>query len=307
MTEVALVEERNLNEERKKKMKVFVETKAEELRSVKTTNDEMRTELKETRNALRTVREKLERMTQNFENTSMKNREVTREMNRMKKNAEQMHQMGDNLELELHKSAQETEEHKNKRLTAKHELMTILRKLEAEQAVSSKLRDGVKFTFTPKALSQQQLMNESLQDLESELSKLARRLGKTLLPSSHSTSMAYGGEVSTNEDNKNSGVEEDQVENGNAGRKKANSRSEWDTTRLLSTLEDETQQVSKSIMAFSGSVERLRGLLDDSGDKTCADTLNQIFSSIAAARNDGSTPIPTKVGSFDEDEDGSFL
>eukprot|EP00553_Chaetoceros_curvisetus_P014700 CAMPEP_0204645840 /NCGR_PEP_ID=MMETSP0718-20130828/3602_1 /ASSEMBLY_ACC=CAM_ASM_000674 /TAXON_ID=230516 /ORGANISM="Chaetoceros curvisetus" /LENGTH=49 /DNA_ID= /DNA_START= /DNA_END= /DNA_ORIENTATION= len=47
---------------------------------------------------------------------------------------QQMLTLGDNFELELHKSAQETEEHKNKRLTAEYELMTILRKLEAEQA-----------------------------------------------------------------------------------------------------------------------------------------------------------------------------
>ncbi len=60
-------------------------------------------------------------------------------------------------------------------------------------------------------------------------------------------------------------------------------------------------------MAFGGSVGRLWGLLDDSGDKTCADTLNEIFASIAAARSDGAVAVPTKVGSFDEDEDASFL
>jgi len=139
MTEAALVEERNLNEERKKKMKVFVETKAEDLRNAKAANDELRTELKDTSAALQTVRGKLEHVTHQFDNAATKNRELTREISRMKKNAEQMLTLGDNLEFELHKSAQETEEHKNKRLTAKHELMTILRKLEAEQAVNSKL------------------------------------------------------------------------------------------------------------------------------------------------------------------------
>jgi len=302
MAEAALVEERNLNEERKKKMKVFVETKAEDLRSSKTANDELRTELKETSGALQSVRGKLEHMTQQYEHASTKNREVTRDMNRMKKNSEQLHQLGGNLELELQQAAQETEEHKNKRLTAKHELMTILRKLEAEQTVSGKLRDSVKFTFTPKALSQQQLLDESLQDFESELLKLSRRLGKPLPPSTHPALRAYGDE--------NVSDENGEGQNGN-GNPKANSRSEWDTARLLSSLENETQQVSKGIMAFSSAVERLHTLLDTSGEKTCVNTLNELFNVMAVAKEnnlDGAVAaLPSNQSvSYDEEEDGSF-
>lgn len=318
MSEAALVEERNLNEERKKKMKVFVETKAEELRSAKSTADEMKAKLKETSEALESVRGKLERMTQQYENTSMKNRELTREINRMKKNSEQLHQLGGSLEMELQKSAQETEEHKNKRLTAKHELMTILRKLEAEQAVSGKLRDSVKFTFTPKALSQQQLLQEGLEDFESELVKLSRRLGKPLPPSTYS-----GGHASTENGDYNLGHHQDSDEHQNAEhaeKKKMNSRSEGDAARLLSSLEHETQQVSKGIMAFTNAVERLHILLDASGEKSCVNTLNEIFGVLAAARGDvrpiaaaGSSSSSTDNGtahvgeivSF-EDEDGSF-
>ena len=90
MSEAALVEERNLNEERKKKMKVFVETKAEELRAAKTANDELRAELTETSGALKSVRGKLEHMTKQFDHVSTKNRELTREMNWLKKNSEQL-------------------------------------------------------------------------------------------------------------------------------------------------------------------------------------------------------------------------
>lgn len=308
MAEAALIEERNLNEERKKKMKFFVETKAEELRSAKSGNDELRAELKETSGALRSVRGKLEHMASQFENASTKNRELTREMNRMKKNSEQLHQLGGNLELELQKSAQETEEHKNKRLTAKHELMTMLRKLEAEQAVSGKLRDSVKFTFTPKAMSQQQLLDESLKDFESELLKLSRRLGKPLPPSTQPDVQNYGEESESH--GSADGPNGQGVDNG---KKKANSRSEWDTARLLSSLEHETQQVSKGIMAFSQAVERLNSLLDTSGEKTCVNTLNEIFGALAAARADASTipggagqPINAEEFSSYEDEDGSF-
>ena len=307
MAEAALIEERGLNEERKKKMKVFVESKAEELRSARSGNDELRAELKETSGALQSVRGKLEHMTRQFDHTSTKNRELTREMNRMKKNSEQLHQLGGNLELELQKSAQETEEHKNKRLTAKHELMTILRKLEAEQAVSGKLRDSVKFTFTPKAMSQQQLLTENLEDFESELLKLSRRLGKSLPPSSHDAFRDHGGENGSL-DGTGDGSSEQTADNG---KKKVNSRSEWDTTRLLSSLEEETQQVSKGIMAFSNAVERLRSLLDTSGEKTCANTLNEIFGALAAARADphafnGAAALPTSHTMSNDDEDGAF-
>lgn len=312
MSEAALVEERNLNEERKKKMKVFVETKAEELRSAKTTADELRAELKETSEALESVRGKLERMMQQYENTSMKNRELTREINRMKKNSEQLHQLGGSLEMELQKSAQETEEHKNKRLTAKHELMTILRKLEAEQAVSGKLRDSVKFTFTPKALSQQQLLQEGLEDFESELLKLSRRLGKPLPPSTYSNGQIPN-EVNS-ENNVGQKDSDDHQSLDHAEKKKMNSRSEWDAARLLSSLEHETQQVSKGIMAFTNAVERLHILLDTSGEKSCVNTLNEIFGVLASARGDvrpitSSTITATApvghIASF-EDEDGSF-
>lgn len=296
MSGAALIEERTLNDERKKKMKVFVETKAEELRQARGTSDELKSELKETKDALTTVRGKLEHMTKQYESASTKNRELVRDMNRMKKSSEQLHQLGGNLEMELQKSAQETEEHKHKRLTAKHELMTILRKLEAEQSVSGKLRDSIKFTFTPKALSQQQLLDESLQDFESELEKLARRLGKTLSPSSAPAM-------------NNLDVDNQSDDGTDEGKKKMNSRSEFDTARLLSTLELETQRVSKGIMAFSNAVERMNGLLDTSGEKTCASTINDIFNVLAAARGTPNTNTfgPQGQGdSFEEDEDGSF-
>ena len=305
LSEASLIEERNLNEERKKKMKVFVETKAEELRTAKSGNDELRAELKETSGALSSVRGKLELMTRQYDNASTKNRELAREKNRMKKNSDQLHQLGGSLEMELQKSTQETEEHKNKRLTAKHELMTILRKLEAEQTVSGKLRESIKFTFTPKALSQQQLLDESLQDFESELLKLSRRLGRPLPPSTHSNLR------SIEDDNRSNGSGEGAHEY-ESGKKKANSRSEWDTSRLLSNLENETQRVSKGIMAFNNAVERLNVVLDTSGEKTCVSTLNDMFSVIAAATSEppqvvNGSVLPTpSLGSYEEEEDGSF-
>lgn len=287
MSEAALVEERNLNEERKKKMKIFVESKAEELRDAKNTNDEIKLDLNKTSEALNHVRTKLHHMTEMYESTSNKNRELIREITRIKKNTEQLHNLGSNLELELHKSAQETEEHKQKRNTAKHELMTMLRKLEAEQAISEKLRESIKFTFTPKALSQQQLLRESLEDLETELLKLSRRLGKPLPPKIGTHEVENESDVMTDDTDVN-----DDVKGKRNG--KVNSRSEWDTARLLSGLEHETQLVSRSIMSFSSAVERLHLLLDDSGEKTCVSTLSEIFGAIAAGSSN--TSNVSKIG-----------
>lgn len=308
MAEAALIEERNLNDERKKKMKVFVETKAEELRVAKGTSDELRSELKETKEALLNVRGKLEHVTQQYEIATTKNRELNRELNRMKKSSEQVSLGQVNLEMELHKSAQETEEHKNKRLTAKHELMTILRKLEAEQVVSAKLRDSVKFTFTPKALSQQQLLNENLEDFESQLLKLSRRLGKALPPSlnrieNENDLQGYGDDRPMGMDEANGENDDANGASGAQGKKKL-SRSEWDTTRLLSTLDHETQKVSKAIMSFSNAVERMQSLLDDSGERTCVSTLNEMFSIMAASKTGSLTARLQASEKHDEDEDG---
>lgn len=307
LAESALMEERHLNDERKNKMKLFVETKTEELRVAKSSYDELRSELKETKEALHNVRGKLEHMTQQYESASTKNRELLRDITRIKKSSEQISLGQVNLQMELHKSAQETEEHKNKRLTAKHELMTILRKLESEQGVTTKLRDSVTFTFTPKAISQQQLLNQSLEDFETQLLKLSRRLGKALPPSINRIENSVPHIFS--DDNLES-IDEINGENDDTGNtqssqgKKKPSRSEWDINRLLSTLDNETQKVSKAIMAFSNAVERMQSLLDESGDRTCVSTLNDMFLMLAAAKTDSlSARLPASEVHV-EDEDG---
>jgi len=295
LSESALVEERTLNEQRKKKMKTFVETKAEELRSAGLRNDKITAELKETSSALSTVRNKFSATSTELIRVQTRNRDLVREVNKMKKNSEQLHKAGDTLEMELHKSAQETEEHRSKRLAARDELMAMVEKLDAEQSVSERLKDSVKFTFTPKAISQQQLLTESLYDFEGTLLKLARRLGKPL-PSSPLFTGDCGDDTVT--DGSGGGIAGVQAEDinttkttvGGAGSKKngkRNTRSEWDTTRLLSNLESETQMVSKGIMALGNSVERLHLLLDDSGDRSCTSVINELFGNISDSGSGG--------------------
>jgi len=260
--ETALKEERELNEERKKKMKVFVETKAEELREAKESAVDMQKELQETRSSLTASREREESIQKDLETARLKYREVQRDMERMKRNAEALHSMGNNLEQELEKSANETEEHKKKRISAKHELMTMMRTLEVEKGVSEKLRESMKFTFAPKAQSQQQLLSECLRDLEQELDRLSIKLGKSLPPQSQTDDSG----PSKNEE----GME--RTESNGSGKKTRRgraSKADMDTERLISNLEQETQSVSKGIMALVSSIERMRILLDEGNAFNC--------------------------------------
>jgi len=254
--------ELELNEERKKKMKVFVETKAEELREAKESAGDMQKELQETRASLTASREREESIQKELTSARIKYREVQRDMERMKRNAEALHDMGNNLEQELEKSANETEEHKKKRISAKHELMTMMRTLEVERGVSEKLRESMKFTFAPKAQSQQQLLSECLRDLEQELDRLSMKLGKSLLPQSQTNDSGHAKIEEGMERSESNG-------SGKKARKGRAAKADMDTERLISNLEQETQLVSKGIMALVSSIERMRVLLDEDNSFNC--------------------------------------
>ncbi len=261
--ETALSEERELNEERKKKMKTFVETKAEELREAKECASNMQKELEETRKSLRSSRDREEVSLKELEAARLKYRELQRDMERHVRNSEQLHKAGTSLEHELEKYASETEEHKKKRMSAKHEIMQMVRTLEAERAVSAKLRESVRFTFTPKALSQQELLTECLRDFESELERLAAKTGRALHPSIDSSETAR-------DESTGGGTEASEI-NGSLQKSKKTraSKSDLDTERLISNLEQETQHVSKGIMALAGDIERMRSLLNDDNAFGC--------------------------------------
>lgn len=260
--ETALSEERELNEERKKKMKTFVETKAEELREAKECASNMQKELEETRASLRSSRDREEASLKELEAARLKNRELQRDMERMVRNSEQLHKAGNSLEQELEKYASETEEHKKKRMSAKHEIMQMVRTLEAERAVSAKLRESVKFTFTPKALSQQELLTECLRDFELELERLATKTGKALQPSSELGGATHGESTA-------GGAETAESNGMQKSKKMRASKADLDTDRLISNLEQETQHVSKGIMALAGDIERMRSLLNDDNAFGC--------------------------------------
>lgn len=284
--ETALADERRLNEDRKRKMKVFIETKQEEVRLGKVQTDELTAELEQTNRLLREQNSRWKQLHAQWVQSQTRNREMQRDLNRFKKDSDNMHKIGDKMEMKLSRSAQETEEHKNKRLTAKHELMTVLRTLEGEREVCSKLRDSLKFTFTPKALSQQQLLKESLQELEAELQNLSRRMGKPYLPPTDSPNLFSTDDAS---DGQAAGVlGHDANEDSDDKESVLRNRSAIESDHLISNLENETQRVSQCIMALTSSIERMHVLLEGSGTQTCFTAFTNLLVGSSGSANNGS-------------------
>jgi len=299
--ETALAEERELNEERKKKMKTFVETKAEEVKVAKERTGDMQKELDETRASLRSSRDREEVLQKELDATRIKNRELQRDMDRMKRSSEELHEAGNKVEQELEKYASETEEHKKKRMSAKHEIMQMVRTLESERAVSAKLKEAVKFTLTPKALSQQELLTECLRDFEIELERLAAKIGKDLQPSAEKT-------ISVREFASSNGT--DAVENHDIPmkpKKSRTSKTDVDTERLLSNLEHETQHVSKKIMALAGDIERMRSLLNDENMFSCMSYFSNILAGTGEAKHQRLTDRSDSSIYQEENNTGRFV
>jgi hypothetical protein len=286
VADTALADERRLNEDRKRKMKVFIETKQEEIRLGKVQTDELTAELEQTNRLLREQTSRWKQLHAQWVQSQTRNRELQRDLNRIKKDSDDIHKIGDKMEMKLSRSAQETEEHKNKRLTAKHELMTVLRTLEGEREVSSKLRDSLKFTFTPKALSQQQLLKESLQEFEAELQNLSRRLGKPYLPPTDSPNFFSTDDSSDAQADGIASVRND--EDGDDAESVLKNRSAIDSTHLISNLENETQRVSQCIMALTSSIERMHALLEGNGTQTCFTALTGLLVGSSGSANSGS-------------------
>ena len=278
----ALTEERRLNDERKRKMKGFVEAKAEEIRSSKETHVSLQTELDQTNRSLMELNQRWKQLHAQWVQSQTRNRELQRDMNKMKKDSEKMHTVGDTLQMKLSRSALETEEHKNKRLTAKNELMSVLRQLEAERDLTNRLRDSIKFTFTPKAISQQQIIQETLGEFENELQRLARRLGRPLAPPDDSMIDTVGEPPLDATDSSDNPDEADL--NVDPGR---TSVAEANAARLLSKLESETQRVSQCIMSFSANVERMHTVLAGPGTRNCVSVLQDL---LAASGRGGPEP-----------------
>jgi chromosome segregation ATPase len=263
--ESALTEEQRLNEERKLKMKDYVDNKTEDLRQTKEYNDSLQIELTQTNRSFVELNNRWKQLHTQWVQAQTHNRELQRDLNRTKKDSEHLHKQGDTLEMKLSRSANETEEHKNKRLAAKQELMSVLRALEAERDVTTKLRDQIKFTFVPKMLNQQQTLNDIIQEFSTSLEKLSIRLGKPLPTLPDDTERDESKNMNTNGSYNKNPIIGDSTPNP-------------EINPLIEKLDNESQRVSVAITAVANNVERLRALVQASGDRTCFTVLSELIS-----------------------------
>ncbi len=267
--EAALAKEQKRNEERKRKMKGFVEAKTEEVRVVKADNLGLQTEMDQTNMTLKDLNQRYKQLHAQWVESQTRNRELQRDVTKVMKDSEKMSKVGGTLEAKLSRSAMESEDHKNKRLAAKNELMAVLRQLEAERDVNNRLRDRIKMTFTPKVLSQQQSMQELLDRLEDTMLKVATKLGRPLPPFT-----AANESEQTNQSMDGPSIPGESMM----------AVSEVNTQRVLSRLEMETKRVSKCIDSMNGSVRRLNSLVEAPSTRGCVD----VFSAMLMT-----TPTPT--------------
>ena len=295
--EMALNDEKKLNAERKQKMKGFVEAKTEEVRAVKADYISLQTELDQTSHSLTELNQRYKQLHAQWIQSQTRNRELQRDAMKMKQDSEKMHKVGGSLEARLSRSAQQSEDHKNKRIHARNELMSVLGQLEAERSVNSRLQESIKMTFTPKALSQQQIIQEALDDFDAALQKLSLRIGRPLPPSFSSndpstfadnTSVDGGSSLGLNE--ANSGDDDSSKQQGTS------TLFETNGNKALQKLENETQRVSQNIVKFSANVERMHSLLDGGGTKSCVDVLSQILMSGNSPAIAAATPTRKNSG-----------
>jgi len=274
IAETNLREERQLNEERKQKMKVFVETKSTELRIAKQHETEYFHELQECRQKLKLTRQELEDVMNENQHKDARIADVHAQLSRFKRDSERYLKMGDTLNQELESSMLQSQEHMKKRSLAKTELMNVLKKLEMEQGVSGKLRDGLKFTFLPKALSQQQLVQESIEAMDAEIDALAKKTGK-VAPGTSLDVLEFLNPNSTH--SKSSASSSASASSSSPAKNKLES----DANRLISNLEHETQRVSQGIMALQSTLERLHFLISEEGDRNCCGQLTFLLTQYA--------------------------
>ena len=303
--EKAVREEKHLNDERKKKMKSFIEAKAEELKEAKAESEHYQHELNSGNQGVVDLNNRWKTLHAQWVQSQTRNRELQRDLNKIKKDSENQHKVGDSLNAKLSSSAKETEQHKNKRLAAKQELMSVLGQLESEREITNKLRDSVRFTFTAKAQSQHQLLQENLTEFNAQLEALARRLGRPIPLGNDRPSQTLPSLVMEAVDESESSLHDDSstASNGtNGGASKEQRRILLETTRLLAKLEVETQHISQGIMALTSCIEQMATLISGGGDKTCFTSLGDIFfgggmqKAIQADQSRGARAAPVRKG-----------
>ncbi|CAJ1970285.1 unnamed protein product [Cylindrotheca closterium] len=257
-----LKHEKKLNEERKRRMKFFVEAKTEEARSSNVDNVSLQAELDQTTRSLKDFNQRYKQLHSQWVQAQTRNRELQRDMAKMKNDSEKMSKVGGTLEAKLSRYSNEIEDHKSKRLAAKNELMTVIAKLEEEKKASARVKDFVKGTIIPKVLLQHQVLQESADHFEGGIRQLALRFGREF----SSLRRKSNGKPDPLSDWKPKTLEEIQAMIGDAN-----------TARILSKLEDETQRVNEQVSNVSTSAGQLESLLVAPTTKGCVGAMFSNF------------------------------
>ena len=265
--EKSLDREKTLNKDRKRKMKEFVEAKSEEVRVAKADTLGLQTEIEQTNLTLKDLNQRYKQLHTQWVEAQTRNRELQRDITKMKMDSEKMSKVGGTLEAKLSRSAQESEDHKNKRLAAKNEVMAVLRQLEVERDVNHRLRERIKEIFTPKALSQQQSIRDLVDNLEGILQKLAVKLGRPIPPPTR------------NEGSMDALADESPGENLPSASDGAAAISEATMQRAINKLENETKRVSQYIQAATNTTGRLQSLVDTPSTRGCVGAFSSFLMS----------------------------
>eukprot|EP00978_Attheya_sp_CCMP212_P010023 scaffold24007_cov49-Attheya_sp.AAC.2 len=284
-TERALDNERKLNEERKAKMKVFVQTKGEELRTAQESAEMWRTDLDETRVSLRQALKRIETQERCMQDQQKSYEALKEECKALQAASQKRNRKGDSLEWELHQSTLQAEEHKNKRLTAKNELLALLKQLEVERAINHQLRNGIKLNILPKASSQSQKVAEAVERLETQLQNLVNYFNVITPPrdesSPNSTSFS-----NTQETIKGS------PKDGSI------SNAEGDAAELISELEADTDRTSSGVEELLSGINSMEHLIRrqmNQGEETCISTFSRWVLDSWGELPDSSSPSRTQT------------
>ena len=254
--EKSLDRERTLNKDRKRKMKEFVEAKTEEVRVAKSDTMGLQTEIEQTNLTLKDLNQRYKQLHTQWVEAQTRNRELQRDITKMKMDSEKMSKVGGTLEAKLSRSAQESEDHKNKRLAAKNEVMAVLRQLEVERDVNHRLRESIKEIFTPKALSQQQSLRDLVDNLEGILQKVAVKLGRPIPPP-------------TRNQGSMDPMADEGPENLSSAGDGAAAIPEANMQRAINKLENETKRVTQYIQAATNTTGRLQSVVDTPSTRGC--------------------------------------
>jgi len=261
-----------------------------EIKTLKATNARLSNEVGDWKTEKANILKRSEYLERESAQNTALLKELQEENLKLRTNSEKLSKMGGDLE-------KETEDLKKKRLTAKHETMTLLRSLEVERAISSKLQHELKFTLLPKALSQQELLSESLNVLEGDLELLTR----TKFANQISQQYTNGGDSYDDTDGKFEHSEDiEHSDDDNAIRNETPStapKQQAEYLRLLNNLEDESKKVSLGILALTSNVDRLHELtVNDmnsasTGDRSCFSSLGDFLMGVS------NNSTPAVVGS----------